>query len=414
MGWRIILPALIPSGPRSSSRLLALTANALLAAAAVGVSALAFEAAARLFFPQERPFDGLSLGDPVVGLRGRPHLDLVLPMRGGAFRVRTTSLGYRGPERDWDGRPRLRVLALGDSFTFGAEVAEEDTFAARLESALGPGAEVVNAGHPGTGPDNARLLLAADGPRLRPHFVVFTFFVGNDLGDVLTGPWRVGVRDGLLHTTEGVLDRWYRPLVPGRLLPVALPTARGGGIPVPFKQWLRARSHAFRFLSRRYQALKARWSAPAPLARGARVYTLFELEAFCLREYAPEQEEAWARARAELLAMKRWCDGRGAGFALAIAPTRAQVYPEEWEEQRRRFGLREADFDLEKPQALLRAFAEANGIDAVDLLPAFRARRADPLYGDDRVHWSARGHAVAAEEILRALRARDLAAPPGQ
>jgi hypothetical protein len=108
--------------------------------------------------------------------------------------------------------------------------------------------------------------------------------------------------------------------------------------------------------------------------------------------------------------MKRWCDAHGAALALVVVPTRAQVYPELWDEERRRFGLRAEDFDLDRPQALLRALAEDEGLVAVDLLPALRAsREGDRLYHGTDIHWTARGHAVAAAEILRALRASGLA-----
>jgi hypothetical protein len=396
MGWRIILPALRAAGWKL-----------LLVAGSIAAGAALIEAGVRLADPQELPSPGPWREDPVVGLRAEPGFAGPIVLGGRAVHVRTNSLGHRGPERDWERPPALRVVGLGDSFTFGSGVAVEETFLARIETALGAGAEVVNAGLPGYGPDNAALLLEADGPRIRPHVVLLSVFVGNDFSDMLTGPHRIAVRGGLMRSREGVLDGLYRPLVPGRLLPADLPLPSAATGARPVRDWLRARSHAFRLVARRYRDLRARWEGDGA---GRPAYTLFEGEAFCLRQWAPEMHEAWARLRASLLRARDWCDSNGARFAIALVPTRPQVDPRHWAAERARFALREEDFDLDKPQALLRGFAAANGIPAVDLLPALRARSAEGgVYFEDDIHWNARGHAVAAEEILRALRAEGLA-----
>ncbi|MBT3192330.1 MAG: hypothetical protein HN341_07215 [Verrucomicrobia bacterium] len=50
----------------------------------------------------------------------------------------------------------MRVLCLGDSFTYGMGVAEKETFPGRLRALLGPGVEVINAGMLGSGPFSQR------------------------------------------------------------------------------------------------------------------------------------------------------------------------------------------------------------------------------------------------------------------
>src|SRR3954447_8958531 len=51
--------------------------------------------------------------------------------------VRVNSAGLRGPEIPYEKPPgTYRVLVLGDSFTFGAQVEEDQTFVARLGDRL--------------------------------------------------------------------------------------------------------------------------------------------------------------------------------------------------------------------------------------------------------------------------------------
>lgn len=70
--------------------------------------------------------------------------------------VQINSAGYRGPEIDAT-RSRLRLLALGDSCTFGSPFAERFVYARALERELrarGFDAEVINGGVEGYAPDD--------------------------------------------------------------------------------------------------------------------------------------------------------------------------------------------------------------------------------------------------------------------
>jgi len=89
--------------------------------------------------------------------------------------VRINTLGLRGADVAPPDAERVRILALGDSYTFGWGVAEDETFAAALERAATPArVEVVNGGGPGYGLfqtlERARRLL----PVLRPAVVLLT------------------------------------------------------------------------------------------------------------------------------------------------------------------------------------------------------------------------------------------------
>jgi len=386
--------------------------NLLLACAALVAFALALEAALRAFRPQDVPFAGFFVEDPGVGLRHIPGIEKVMPGEDHEVRVRINSRGFRDREYDWDSPRGFRILGLGDSFTFGYGVSDEETYLSRLEAALQDRpVEVVNAGVAGMGPENEARLLAADGPGLRPDLVLVGFFVGNDLSDVLTGPRRVRLEDGFPLLPDGFVEHWYRPLRPGRILDQPLArSAPGLGLPIPFKGFLRKHSHAYRFLSGRVGRLRRAWQGRhggPPVSD----FTPFDEQAFCLKSYPPEFDEAWVRTKESFREMKAWCDGHGARLAIVVIPAGAQVDPDRWDAVRRSHGLRDEDFDLEKPERLMAQFAAEAGIPLIDLLPALRRARESPgerLYSRKDIHWTARGHAVAADEILRQLRSLGL------
>jgi|SRR5579883_1038853 len=119
-----------------------------------------------------RESGGGSRFDPLLGWtsepnqRPDPRLD---------SRITTDSLGARGlREIPLERTAAKRVVALGDSFTFGACVDDEQSWPARLEHRL-PGVEVVNRAVQGYGLDQMVLAFERDGVRYRPDVVVLAF-----------------------------------------------------------------------------------------------------------------------------------------------------------------------------------------------------------------------------------------------
>jgi hypothetical protein len=114
----------------------------------------------------------------------QPHLDLTF-MRA---RVVTNSCGMRSPERPIVKPPGVfRIALLGDSFAFGWGVAQEATFAQKLENSLNriaSGAkrfEVLNFGTPGYSTFQEVALFEEQGLDFNPD-AVLVYFVQNDFG----------------------------------------------------------------------------------------------------------------------------------------------------------------------------------------------------------------------------------------
>jgi hypothetical protein len=103
----------------------------------------------------------------------------------------------------------IRIVSLGDSFTIGYEVHEEESFSRVLEQGLGKAgvkAEVLNCGVSGYSNAEALLYLERELLKYDPDIVVLSFFV-NDLVD--------NARTGLFAIEEGKLVERNRGYVPG-------------------------------------------------------------------------------------------------------------------------------------------------------------------------------------------------------
>jgi len=120
---------------------------------------------------------------------GQDYVDRVLPEL--PYRVRINSLGFRGGEFPLKkSAGAVRVLCIGDSYTFGPYVEDDQTFPAILGRALDeawrPGrgrVEVINGGASGFSIDDELIFLRDKTEALTPDIVVLAF-CQNDILDL--------------------------------------------------------------------------------------------------------------------------------------------------------------------------------------------------------------------------------------
>ena len=99
------------------------------------------------------------------------------------------SLGMRGPEVQEMKPPGVfRILGVGDSFTLGEGVREEDTFLRKLESSLNktagrPAFQVLNAGVQGYNTRDEILTLEKRWLSLQPDLVIIVFYLNDAYSD---------------------------------------------------------------------------------------------------------------------------------------------------------------------------------------------------------------------------------------
>ncbi|MGH0028205.1 MAG: SGNH/GDSL hydrolase family protein [Myxococcota bacterium] len=163
-----------------------------LALAATGLALLAGELGLRLRGPAPPPAPRPA---PPAELRDLPELkrlyDLRRPNARGVFKGvlhRTNSRGVRGPEFTPEPAPGVfRMVVLGDSYTMGQGVPEEQAYpvvAARLLEQRGPPrrVEAVNLGVSGLAIRHSVKRLRKVGLGYRPHLVVYGFTPNDIMG----------------------------------------------------------------------------------------------------------------------------------------------------------------------------------------------------------------------------------------
>ncbi|HEX6105007.1 MAG TPA: GDSL-type esterase/lipase family protein [Gemmatimonadales bacterium] len=109
------------------------------------------------------------------------------------FRVesRINNLGFRDRDFRRERTGRFRVVAIGDSFTYGWGVAAEESWPKILEQRLrarGYDVEVANLGQPGASPSDYAKIAARSVPLLKPDLVIIGLLQGDDLAQTLLQP----------------------------------------------------------------------------------------------------------------------------------------------------------------------------------------------------------------------------------
>lgn len=115
--------------------------------------------------------------DDLLGHRLRPNLGRT--MFDSAW-VTSGNTGTRGPRSYSYVKPvgTTRMVAVGDSFTFGQEVDDDQTWPAVLEQ-LAESREVINLGASAYGQDQALLALREEGLKYSPDIVLFGYYTAD-------------------------------------------------------------------------------------------------------------------------------------------------------------------------------------------------------------------------------------------
>jgi hypothetical protein len=257
--------------------------------------------------------------------------------------------------RDIDYGPKTlgtyRILLLGDSFTFGSGVEDDDAiWPAIIERRLGElrplplvaSYEVLNGGLPGSLTDQWVALYGRQKERFRPDLVIVVFFL------------RDGTRFEYAMNEQAASD--LGAIEADRLARI---------------------STAYRYFREKW------WT----------FHFAGELSQFFVDSYVGSVAATgeWRRAQRNILSLRDMAAADGSKFALVSFPML--------------FALDDGVYPFQAAMDAIRDFADANGLAHLSLLPAFRGRRAPDLWvSSTNQHPNREGHAIAASALLPFVR----------
>jgi hypothetical protein len=346
-----------------------LLAVGMLTAAGIG------EALLRSFWPQRSDVTvGMFESDPQAGYRLRSHYSSEVRVPEYRTRIITDAEGYRTSDSETPLPDAVRLLAVGDSFTFGVGVDAEKAFPEQLEARLNAGSgsawDVRNGGVGGYGPLRTARALRGRQAKWQPNVIVHAVYVGNDLEDSDPGALLqdTPVKDGRLITPG------HHPLLQLRLA-------------------LRTRSHLYTFLR---QNLYGVYRASGLWQRSQ------YLDPIGLAVWpARVTEVTWPAGQAAIADIRDWAVEHDARYLVVVIPARWQVSDEAWDRYRKAWRKPNEEFDRGRAQREVFAVLEEMEIPAVNLLPALRRAETSGTrtYYRQDPHWTPAAHDLAAQLI---------------
>lgn len=261
--------------------------------------------------------------------------------------ARTNSRGWRDDETPLARTDGVRrVIAIGDSFTFGMAVDYGQRFTERLERDV-RALDVVNLGLNASGTDQQLRILELEGLLYAPDVVVLVALMANDLKDIA-------------HDRKNFFPKPHYVL-------------RGGALELvpPREDWLvrlRCSSYAVELALRPFDRHRLSTTVAAAW-QDADVVPLFAALVERMRDVA---------------------DAAGAKFLVAL------IYPKPY-----------AELGLPEEEVRGRAAVLASGVPMLDTFERFAeaTRQGATLYAQDG-HWNAEGHALFARDLSAELARR--------
>ena len=306
--------------------------------------------------------------DPELRTRLRPSISVQHESLEYRTEIRTNALGIRGPEVNPKPPGEIRILTIGDSFTLGIQVAEEETAGSRLASQLsntwGRTVTAWNAGVDGYGTDQATNLARQLALEVDADILLLRFYMGNDL------------RDNQL---------WAHPDQ------AAPPMELEGGLQT--EDWNRMHRSLARW-SRLYAHLLA-WKTVHDQRSDPRIQEMADE----LRPYVDGERlvDLLPATQAALQRLDALCTELQIPCAVSWTPPAHVVHPERASAT---FDIFELDSEQSDPQRMLRTIQSVlpRGMISCDPGTALqRASKTQALYFVFDPHWNPTGHRIAGE-----------------
>jgi len=330
------------------------------------------------------------VGDATVHHRLVADTHSALHSRDFNYIQRVNNLGLRGrdrEERKIDGT--LRIAMLGDSFTMGKGVKDDETFSVLLEKDLNLRSErpieILNAGVDSYSPILSFLQLRNQLLNYEPDLVILNL----DMSDLLQ---ELAYRQRAVYDSSGALAG-----VDGRLDQLHLTRTQRA------RNWINEHLYFSRLLVYYLQ----RWSHQHTGISVASVVGMANpaiLAHTLSKDDTTTRRGQWTPLFSSIRSIKSLCDERGISFLLTTYPWGHQVNESEWQPGRFAFVTPE-DIPSDTSLEYIRVFAHDNEIDFLDFFGKFRAYSGrEKLYYRYDMHWTPSGHKLVADTFAGYLR----------
>jgi len=296
----------------------------------------------------------------------------------------TNTLGLRDRDYPLEKSAATRVVVLGDSFTWGWGVNDDEIYTERLEALL-LNTEVINLGVTAYSTGQELDYFKLKGVPYRPDIVLLAFCL-NDFEEVEN--WR----------------SWLEKTRSGNAM-VQLTNKEMGP---SFRTWMAEHFYLYRFIIDRINTSKPLVNFLVKIGLKSELSGYEALDTNlrpALKNYTPEFVQHLERTKGYLRVLRDEVRSLQARFIIVLVPSLQAVEDVAFHHAIAYTTYEPEDFDLWKPYRLVEAFAEEEHIEIINPLPSFltAGSNGEKLYLKNDMHFTPRGHEVFAGEIYKYL-----------
>ncbi len=299
--------------------------------------------------------------------------------------MKTNNLGFRGKDMNPIKKKNVyRILMLGDSFTMGYSVENENTFSVLVEKKLNEiltkskkdekKVEVINGGVNSYSPLLSFIQLKEIIHVVNPDLVVLNF----DMSDLIQEQLyrSIAKYDSIKNEFKFSINKKSKKIA---------------------VQWIEENLYLTRLLLY-FIENKENFSAELTVKNVVRLANPQLLE-HTLKSDNKDRTKQWNNIFKSISRIKKLCDDNYTEFILTTYPWGHQVSLDEWNPGRDRFIPQNSDIS-DKSIEILESFTDENKIKFLNTFPAFRNYEGEEqIYFDYDMHWKPAGHRIMAIEL---------------
>jgi len=308
------------------------------------------------------------------------------------------SYGMRDREFSIEKPPgTVRILMLGDSYTFGIGNNLDDTFSKQLERKLnesgeGRRFEVINGGCSSYSPLLEYLLLVQKGLALNPDLVILNYDISDVQDDYKYGRIAEFDGEGRPVRVPPVEVQWfYRDPRAKYRAPIAL----------------LEHSELYQFVMKRFYQWRGERNPPLLYEKAKAVEGDIEYDRdLPMRDGVGDWKTYFDVSARYLKMIRDLLRSKGIGFLVTSYPYGNLVSASEWSIGRRLRGFDDKVYST-RLFGYLKEWSSREGVDYLDMEPFFRSSTDFPLFYPYDGHFTPAGHRVAAEALYGFLRDKD-------
>jgi hypothetical protein len=293
--------------------------------------------------------------------------------------IKTNSLGLRGKDIPFEKTPDTkRLLFIGDSFTMGWAVEEQDAYPFKVGEFLKvkqKNIQIINAGLGSTGPDYYYLYYKNQGYKFQPDTVVVGFYLMNDIPEDKHFTRWIETDDSGLPTKVEMTQSFFDSN--GNFTPI--------NMPVKFRFPYLRHLHVFSLVMDQF--FTPQYSQEHRLTLTTCLY----------KKDCHDLDKTKEEAMKLFAGLKKLTSQNKSRFLVVFIPASYQLDVRE----RVKYGISAnlTPDDLNYPYEQFKKFFDSQQIEYLDLRPIMKKNMDKKLYIDNDEHFTPQAHEIAAKEI---------------